>query len=194
MLLPAIQRLTEEMLLKMVNHLHEQTGLDHLVMAGGVGLNSVANGRIMRESPVRASLHPAGGRRCRRCAGRGALRLPRAAAAAKAFHHGACLLWRGLRRGHLPASSWNSTTSPIEFVEDEPVLVDAVSDALVSGQVIGLFQGRFEWGPRALGNRSILADPRTGRDEEDRQRQDQVPRAVSTLCAGGAGGAGCGIL
>ena len=50
---------------------------------------------------------------------------------------------------------------PYEFVEDERLLVDRVSDALVSGQVVGLFQGRFEWGPRALGNRSILADPRT---------------------------------
>ena len=58
----SIQRLTEEMLLKMVNHLHEQTGLDHLVMAGGVGLNSVANGRIMRESPFeQVYIQPAAG-------------------------------------------------------------------------------------------------------------------------------------
>ena len=156
----SIQRLTEEMLLKMVNHLHEQTGLEHLVMAGGVGLNSVANGRIMRESPFeQVFIQPAAGD-----AG-GAL-----GAALYAYH----VLLQKPRRFIMEHAYYGEAFDedtcrqfleinniPYEFVDDEQVLVDRVSDALVSGQVIGLFQGRFEWGPRALGNRSILADPRT---------------------------------
>ena len=156
----SIQRLTEEMLLKMVNHLHEQTGLDHLVMAGGVGLNSVANGRIMRESPFeQVYIQPAAGD-----AG-GAL-----GAALYAYH----VLLQQPRRFIMEHAYYGEAFDedtcrefleinniPYEFVEDERLLVDRVSDALVSGQVVGLFQGRFEWGPRALGNRSILADPRT---------------------------------
>lgn len=156
----SIQRLTEEMLLKMVNHLHEQTGLDHLVMAGGVGLNSVANGRIMRESPFeQVYIQPAAGD-----AG-GAL-----GAALYAYH----VLLQQPRRFVMEHAYYGEAFDedtcreflevnniPYEFVEDERLLVDRVSDALVSGQVVGLFQGRFEWGPRALGNRSILADPRT---------------------------------
>jgi carbamoyltransferase len=156
----SIQRLTEEMLLKMVNHLHEQTGLDHLVMAGGVGLNSVANGRIMRESPFeQVYIQPAAGD-----AG-GAL-----GAALYAYH----VLLQQPRRFVMEHAYYGEAFDedtcreflevnniPYEFVEDERLLVDRVSDALVNGQVVGLFQGRFEWGPRALGNRSILADPRT---------------------------------
>ncbi len=156
----SIQRLTEETLLKMVNHLHEQTGLDHLVMAGGVGLNSVANGRIMRESAFdQVYIQPAAGD-----AG-GAL-----GAALYANH----VLLQQPRRFIMEHAYYGEAFDedtcrqfleinniPYEFVEDERLLVDRVSDALVSGQVVGLFQGRFEWGPRALGNRSILADPRT---------------------------------
>ena len=53
-----------------------------------------------------------------------------------------------------------------EYVEDEATLAGSVSEALEAGQVVGLFQGRFEWGPRALGNRSILADPRSAEMKE----------------------------
>ena len=156
----SIQRLTEETLLKMVNHLHEQTGLDHLVMAGGVGLNSVANGRIMRESPFhQIYIQPAAGD-----AG-GAL-----GAALYAYHVLLGQPRRFIMEHAYYGEAFDEDTCrqfleinniPYEFVEDERLLADRVSDALVSGQVVGLFQGRFEWGPRALGNRSILADPRT---------------------------------
>ncbi len=66
----------------------------------------------------------------------------------------------------MPRASWTTNDIPFEHFDDEAALVDAVSDALVDGQVIGLFQGRFEWGPRALGNRSILADPRRAEMKE----------------------------
>ena len=160
-----IQRFTEENLLRMVNHLHQETGLDRLVMAGGVGLNSVANGRIMRESPFTGVyIQPAAGD-----AG-GAL-----GAALYAYH----VLLNQPRRFVMEHAYYGQSYSesecrefltanniPFEYFDDEAALVDAVTDALVDGQVIGLFQGRFEWGPRALGNRSIMADPRRAEMKE----------------------------
>jgi carbamoyltransferase len=155
----SIQRFTEETMLQMVNHLQASTGLDRLVMAGGVALNSVANGRIMRETPFRqVYIQPAAGD-----AG-GAL-----GAALYAYH----VLLHQPRRFVMEHAFYGESFSDgacrrfldsqgltYEAIEDEESLVDAVSDALVAGQVVGLSQGRFEWGPRALGNRSILADPR----------------------------------
>ncbi|MFN2168891.1 MAG: carbamoyltransferase, partial [Anaerolineae bacterium] len=161
----SVQRLTEETILKMVNHLHRQTGLDSLVMAGGVALNSVANGRIMRESPFdKVYIQPAAGD-----AG-GAL------GAALYAHH---VLLQQPRRFVMEHAFYgeaygdaacrrflNERGISYEYVEDEATLAGTVSEALEAGQVVGLFQGRFEWGPRALGNRSILADPRSAEMKE----------------------------
>jgi carbamoyltransferase len=146
-------------MLQMVNQLHTQTGLDRLVLAGGVGLNSVANGRIMRESPFQqVYIQPAAGD-----AG-GAL-----GAALYAYH----VLLGQPRRFVMEHAYYGESYSEAacagflksqgleyDLIEDEDTLADVISDALIDGKVIGLFQGRFEWGPRALGNRSILADPR----------------------------------
>jgi carbamoyltransferase len=155
----SVQHVTEEILLKMVRRAHRQTGLRNLVMAGGVALNSVANGRIMREGPFeRVFIQPnagdAGG-----ALGAAlyvwhvALGRPRRFTMEHAYYgeeHAdgsieALLKAQGLR--------W-------ERVDRDEVLVERTVDAIVRGMVVGLFQGRFEWGPRALGNRSILADPR----------------------------------
>lgn len=155
----SVQRLTEETLLKMARHLHRQTGMDRLVMAGGVALNSVANGRIMRETPFKeVFIQPAAGD------DGGAL-----GAALYAYH-----VLLGQPRSFVMEHSYYGEgfgddacrqflaerQIPYEAIEDGARLADLVSDAVASGQVVGLFQGRFEWGPRALGNRSILADPR----------------------------------
>ena len=155
----SIQRLTEDILLRAVNHVHETTGLTDLVIAGGVALNSVANGRIMRESPfARVYIQPNAGD-----AG-GAL-----GAALYAWH---VLLGRP-RRFVMEHAYYGQAYAdgeirdallakgvPFECASTETRLVDIMVDAMQRGEVIGLFQGRFEWGPRALGNRSILADPR----------------------------------
>lgn len=155
----SVQLLTEEVLLQMVNQLHAQTGLERLVMAGGVALNSVANGRIMRESPFQqVYIQPAAGD-----AG-GAL-----GAALYAYH----VLLGQPRRFVMEHAYYGESYSETvcadflrskgleyEEIEDEGALAEVISDALIDGKVVGLFQGRFEWGPRALGNRSILADPR----------------------------------
>ncbi|MEE8209646.1 MAG: carbamoyltransferase, partial [bacterium] len=155
----SIQTVTEEALLNLARALHRETGLANLCIAGGVGLNSVANGRILRETPFeRLFIQPAAGD------GGGAL-----GAALWAYHS---LLGKP-RTFRMEHACWGQEYSdsevrafleetgiPYTYIDEEEALIDRVVEAIVDGQVVGWFQGRFEWGPRALGNRSILADPR----------------------------------
>lgn len=155
----SIQAVTEEALLGMARHVHRDTGLTRLCLAGGVALNSVANGRILRETPFEELyVQPS--------AGDGGAAL---GAALWAYH-----VVLGKPRGFvLEHAAWGAAydngqverflrARGIRHVraggEDE--LLDRVVDALQAGKVVGWLQGRFEWGPRALGQRSILADPR----------------------------------
>ena len=157
----SIQVVTEEAMLRMVRRLHEMTGSENLCMAGGVALNSVANGRIVREGPFRnVYIQPAAGD-----AG-GAL-----GAALYAYH----VLLGKPRAEVLEHAYWGADYSPAQVAATldelgvpyrelpDDCLLDEIVDDLTQSRVVGWFQGRFEWGPRALGNRSILADPR--RDE-----------------------------
>jgi len=158
----SIQRVTEEVMLKMANYAYEKTGLKKLCMAGGVALNSVANGRILRESPFEEVwIQPAAGD------SGGAL------GAALYVHHVLLGQPRTFVQEH---SFWGQGYTPDEIkatlerkgisyqrVDDHEKLSQMMVEDLLAGKVTALFQGRFEWGPRALGNRSILADPR--RDE-----------------------------
>jgi len=155
----SIQRVTEETLLTMANALYRETGLKRLCMAGGVALNGVANGRILRETPFEdLFIQPAAGD------SGGAL-----GAALYVYH----VLLGKPRRFVLEHNYWGEAFSDDEIqafldekgvayqrFEDDERLLDLVVDDLLQGKVIGWHQGRFEWGPRALGNRSILADPR----------------------------------
>lgn len=155
----SIQRVTEETLLKMANYAYRRTGLKKLCMAGGVALNSVANGRILRESPFEEVwIQPAAGD------SGGAL-----GAALYVYH----VLLGKPRKFVQEHSYWgrNYTVAEVQAaldqagvsykrVDDRERFAQLMVNDLLSGKVIGLFQGRFEWGPRALGNRSILADPR----------------------------------
>ena len=155
----SIQAVTEEVLLRMVRGLSARINATRLCMAGGVALNSVANGRILRETPITdLYVQPAAGDSG---AALGAalfvqhqvLGQPRrfvmehaywgASATADAVRQTACA--SGLRR--------------VECTDDSQVISRTV-DLLTAGKVVGWAQGAFEWGPRALGNRSILADPR----------------------------------
>ncbi|MCS7039218.1 MAG: carbamoyltransferase [Anaerolineae bacterium] len=154
----SIQHVTEEVMLKLARHAYELTGSKNLCMAGGVALNSVGNGRIQREGPFEhVYIQPAAGD------SGGAL-----GAALYAYH---VLLGRP-RRFVMEHAYWgegfDDTTIhrflteqgiPFEAADDEHI-VTAVVESLLRGEVVGLYQGRSEWGPRALGNRSILADPR----------------------------------
>ena len=155
----SIQRVTEDRLLTLANRLHEETGSRRLCLAGGVALNSSANGRILRETPFEELfIQPAAG-------DSGA-----ALGAALYAHH----VWlRQPRRFVLEHTYWGEeyrdegarsfleeSGISYEYTPDTEQLLGELAGDLLAGKVVGLFQGRFEWGPRALGNRSILADPR----------------------------------
>jgi carbamoyltransferase len=155
----SIQRVTEELLIGMAQNLHRETGLKRLCIAGGVGLNSVANTRILKETPFEELyVQPAAGD------GGGAL-----GAALWAYNS---LLGKP-RNFCMEHASWGRSYSDGEVTSflkennisyraapNEDELLDQVVERLQNGKVIGWFQGRFEWGPRALGQRSIIADPR----------------------------------
>jgi carbamoyltransferase len=162
----SIQRVTEEIMLLLARHARESTGQKNLCMAGGVALNCVANGLIFREKIFeKLWIQPAAGD-----AG-GAL-----GAALAAWH-----LNTGAPRRHAVAGdSMQSSLLGPEFSDDEieaslrtnaavfqkmdePSLLEFAAGLLKEEKVIGWFQGRMEFGPRALGNRSIIGDARSPR-------------------------------
>lgn len=148
----SVQRVTEEVLLDLCRALHARTGLDKLAMAGGVALNAVAVGRILREGPfddvfVMPAAGDAGG-----AVGAALLASP----GPNPLRHVA--LGQGLDAGELRRFL---DDCGIPYTEHEgDAIATAVADRLARGQVVGWMQGRFELGPRALGQRSILCDPR----------------------------------
>jgi carbamoyltransferase len=159
----SLQVVTEEVLLRMARHVHAATGQVNLCLAGGVALNCVANGRLLREGPF-ASLwiQPAAGD-----AG-GAL------GAALLVEHQLLKRPRTPQPGDSQQGSLlgpaftdaqverylRSVEAPFERFDSDEAMCEAVAEALAAGQVVGWFQGRMEFGPRALGARSILGDPR----------------------------------
>jgi carbamoyltransferase len=159
----SIQKVTEEVMLRCANHLYERTKMQNLCLAGGVALNCVGNGRILREGPFKKIwVQPAAGD-----AG-GAL--------------GAALfIWHqllGNPRKALATDSQEGTFLGPAFSEDsiqqmldecgcnyrhydsDDELCAAAADLVADNKVVGWFQGRMEFGPRALGGRSILGDAR----------------------------------
>ncbi|RPI86209.1 MAG: hypothetical protein EHM41_09275 [Chloroflexi bacterium] len=161
----SIQYVTEETMLKMAEYAYQRTGSKNLCMAGGVALNSVANGRILRETPFEnVFIQPAAGD------SGGAL-----GAALYVYH----VLLGKPRKFVMEHAYWGQSYTPdevkssvlaagrtYEYVEDSDRMAELMVEDMISGKVISLFQGRFEWGPRALGNRSILADPRRAEMKE----------------------------
>jgi carbamoyltransferase len=159
------QALYEQAFFHLLDVLQKRCGLTNLALAGGCAMNSVANGKVRRLTPfrrvyVQAAAGDAGG----------------AIGAAYAVWHklggkrtfvmdhaywgpafGAAEVTRliAMRRSDLCAAGCT-----IEEIADESTLCDRTAAAIADGQVVGWFQGRMEWGPRALGNRSILCDPR----------------------------------
>lgn len=165
----SIQVVCEEVVLRTARHAHQLTGMRNLVMAGGVALNCVANGKLLRQGPFeRMWIQPAAGD-----AG-GAL-----GAATLVWHH---VLQRP-RKVTPRDSQQGSLLGPVfrneeigvfldavgaahEYLEDEAALLDRVAKLLEQEKVIGWFQGRMEYGPRALGCRSIIGDPRSPRMQQ----------------------------
>jgi carbamoyltransferase len=160
----SIQAVTEEVVLRLVRGLVAESGRKNLCLAGGVALNCVANGRVLREAGIdRIWIQPAAGD-----AG-GALG---AALAACFQHHGQARVRAtgadGMSGAYLGPEFMQTeieqrlaAAGAVFETQDDDVLLDATAQALASGQAVGWFQGRMEFGPRALGARSILADPRS---------------------------------
>jgi carbamoyltransferase len=160
----SIQVVTEEIMLRCARHVHATTGMKNLCLAGGVALNCVGNGRILREGPFdNVWIQPAAGD-----AG-GALGV-------------ALFIWYqllensrtvkapDLQKGSLLGPSFEGKEirsfldgrgAKYHYINDEDALCKQVAEHIAAGKVVGWMQGRMEFGPRALGSRSIIGDPRS---------------------------------
>jgi len=162
----SVQVVCEDAMLRMARALHRETGLENLCLAGGVALNCVANGRLLREGPFkRLWIQPAAGD-----AG-GALGV------AQLIWHRACQRPRAVAPGKdaMKGAYLGPDFSPQEieaYLESQGAayerleracLLRQVAELLAQEKVVGWFNGRMEFGPRALGARSILGDPRSPR-------------------------------
>ncbi len=156
----SLQKVTEEIVVASARYALKVTKSRNLCFAGGVALNSVANGKIATKLPLKGFfVQPAAGD------SGGAL------GAALYFHHHI----QGNKRTYTQTHAYygkaytdseiknylTKNNIPYKKILSEKKLLETVVDALVVKKIVGWYQGKFEWGPRALGNRSILADPRS---------------------------------
>lgn len=180
----SIQRVTEEAVVALARAAHTRYGTDALCIAGGVGLNSVANWKILEQTPIRRLfVQPA-------CGDDGA-----ALGAALLASH---VLYGDPRREPMAHAYWGPGTSDADAaralaargarfeVLDEAALTARTARAIADNQVVGWVQGRMEFGPRALGARSILANPQNPRmkeilNEKIKFRESFRPFAPSVL-------------
>jgi carbamoyltransferase len=180
----SLQRLTEEILLKMARHVHRETGEENLCLAGGVFLNVTANSRIRNEGPFRhVFIQPAAGD-AGAALGAAAYVSHTQLGVPRAPPLRSCALGGGHTSRQVEVVLRNKRTAYRTLKPDE--LIDEIADRLAAGKVVGWFQGRMEFGPRALGNRSILAHPGIGEMQERlnaviKRREPYRPFAASVL-------------
>ncbi len=160
----SVQLMYEDAFFHLLNSVHARYGCDRLALAGGCAMNSVANGKIRQRTPFRAVYIQAASGDAGGAIG--------AALVLASKLSGGDMRWEQDHAYWGPAYSDDQCAEvlmrarermhghSIERVTDEQQLCERVVRALAVGRVVGWFQGRMEWGPRALGNRSILADPR----------------------------------
>ncbi len=181
----SVQRHTEEVIFHVLRRLHALTGLSRVCIAGGVAQNSVANGKITRNTPFREVYIPSAGHDAGISMGSAQyhihqnLHRPRTAPIYSAY--------TGSRFSDDAIADYlQSQGIAFERIATDADLYDRVSDALIGGAVVGWFSGRAEFGPRALGARSILVDPRRS-DAKDllnakiKRRESFRPFAPSIL-------------
>ena len=205
----SVQDVTDEAMLKMARFAHAETGMTHLCLAGGVALNCVANGRLLREGPfeeiwIQPAAGDAGG------AVGVALALwhrylgkPRASAeragtwepnkAWRATHRpGDLPPYRRRHEGRVPRPGvpdaeierfLGERKAPYRRVAPRGAAAASSPTCWPSEKVVGLLQGRMEFGPRALGGRSILGDAALAEDAVGDEPQDQVPRELPAVRA-----------
>jgi carbamoyltransferase len=152
------QQVWEDALMQLVGWLHEQTGLDNLVFAGGCGLNCTANGTILRESPFRGVFIPPSPHDGGTAVGCAIYGLVECLGLPSDFRWTNDYLGPELDPAEVEAVVANLPDTVA--VEKPADLASSMVDLLQHGRVVALHQGRSESGPRALGNRSIIGDPR----------------------------------
>jgi len=161
----SIQKVTEEIILKLVNHVYKETKIENLCMAGGVALNCVANGRIVKETPCKnLYIQPAAG--------------DAGGAIGTAYYIYNTLL--GNKRNFVMDQAYYGPgyskseiknfldKNKIKYTEfkNDGLLFKQIAKNLNDQKIGGFFNGRMEWGPRALGARSIIADPRSSKMQD----------------------------
>ena len=180
----SVQKVCEEVLFYMLKDLHDRTGLDSVCITGGVAQNSVANGKISSNTPFKNVFVPPAGHDAGTSVG-----------SALYLQHQILNMPRPIYKNQPYTGAHFSNTEikalltagNIHFNElNDADLFDIVTDCLVAGGVVGWFQGRAEFGPRALGNRSILMDPRRSDAKEIlnikiKRRENFRPFAPSIL-------------
>ncbi|HSC54364.1 MAG TPA: carbamoyltransferase C-terminal domain-containing protein [Phnomibacter sp.] len=181
----SVQKMLEETLFHLLRHLHKTTGLKKLCLAGGVAQNSVANGKITRNTPFEEVYVPSAGHDAGLSMGaamyvaHSQLRIPRN----EGIHH--AYLGSGYSNEEIK-KYLADTKFQHRLLLDNQELYEEVAKCIAAGGVIGWFKGKSEFGPRALGNRSILADPRRA-DAKDllnkkiKRRESFRPFAPSVL-------------
>ncbi|MEQ8324263.1 MAG: carbamoyltransferase C-terminal domain-containing protein [Vicingaceae bacterium] len=180
----SVQRWTEEIIFHLLNRLHKQTGIDQLCVAGGVAQNSVANGKMLARTPFKELYIPSAGHDAGTAYG-----------AALDLYHEVLGNSRNPAVYNAYTGSHFSNEEISEYLKEKKItyqmledkaLVKAVAEKLEQGAVVGWFQGRAEFGPRALGHRSILVDPRRADakdllNEKIKRRESFRPFAPSIL-------------
>ncbi len=156
----------EEVLFHIMRHLHAQTGLDALCLAGGCAMNSVANGKIyeqthFKEVYIQSAPGDAGG-----AIGAAFLVWHHLQGKPRQFVMDHAFWGPGYNNRAIEAaiaarkSDLEQENCALEKIREEDLLLKRTASAIAEGKVVGFFHGRMEWGPRALGNRSIVCDPR----------------------------------
>jgi carbamoyltransferase len=148
----------EEIAVHCLNKLHGLVGGDKLVMAGGCALNGVANARILRDTPFRVPYLQAASSDDGTCIGAAYHAWHVALGRKERFHMQHAFWGPGYSHERLRKAAEGAGVAVRECADDGD-LVDVASQLIADGKVTGWYQGRSEWGPRALGNRSILANP-----------------------------------
>lgn len=204
----SVQAMYEEAFFHILAHLHRTHSNDSLTLAGGCAMNSVANGKVLRQSPfkrlyVQSAAGDAGGAigaavyAWHKLGHKTSLKPADIVLAGDALTTGR----RVMSHAYLGPSASDDeikalldqraveisdSDCKVEHIEDEALLCQRTAEAVANGEVIGWFQGRMEWGPRALGNRSIVCDPRRA-DMKDilnlkiKRRESFRPFAPSVL-------------
>lgn len=154
----SVQKVTEEVIVQLVEYWKNKTNVNNLCMAGGCALNSLANNKIQKELKMNLFVQPAAGDAG--CSLGSALGFYYNKTKSNKISNFNCSLGSSFDNNSVLEALSNYSSNDYKLVDDNIKLIRLTSKILADGKIIGWFQGRSEWGPRALGNRSILASPK----------------------------------